>query len=477
MPTTFNITELLDGVEPLDDMPPGYEALPKGTPYLLANVLPSYFLQLYTPHALTPQYLHTAHRASYTSELHILLGAQLKHRHRLLNKPYPHPHFTPPSYPLADPHPLLTLFLATKYLSVSLDLGFCASRHYCYTFLSTSLSPPPPPQARPLPNYHITDPRTGATTSIPIDLPPSLHTHSLAPHNDRRAAGGQPCSICGCWEDTGPTTGNTIQIANLTAPVAEGPTYGFLCPECSTALTCASCGKFICQNCAWFNTPGEEVDPDDDDIIRWSCDNRAHGPHCGRCVREKKDLFFECEQEGCEKEGALCLRCWPPDGRVLVGNVYGETDQEADSETPIGTHPLGQLQMCQGLEGWVGEQRLKLVCDCCTAETCDGCEEGWIVCKGCGGDVCQACVKDARKCRCGVMVECEACREKRARDGRWVRGPGRWADALVCGEGMCMVFAMREVKQLKGGPETDGYSLWPWSRRGELYPPGSLRRG
>lgn len=163
-----------------------------------------------------------------------------------------------PAFPLGDPHPVIALLAVSKYLSITLDIAFCASRHDCYSFLHgrsiwENINGSSPQHA----DVTILNEATGVSWTMQTHISPDgsapLHTHCVAEIRGRRETGAPFCQNCGLWEDElSPEEfrgeGTVREYAGITWGTGIGLgrlAVGNCCTDCVRELTCYGCNAYV----------------------------------------------------------------------------------------------------------------------------------------------------------------------------------------------------------------------------------------
>ena len=177
-------------------------------------------------------------------------------------------YWNPSSEFLRDPHPLIALISFAKYRGIRLDIEYCVSREFCYSFLygRPEFVPANPPVGVQPMHLTVFNNATGEPTSVVGNIPHQplshrLHTHCVAEVGRRRDNGGGTCTNCGLWEDmpsppafreSGPVT--DIGGIRIGKPIGTGRiAIGSLCSNCVVNMTCESCNAYaFCSHPLFF---------------------------------------------------------------------------------------------------------------------------------------------------------------------------------------------------------------------------------
>ena len=462
-----------------------------------ANILPKTFHFEYTRLLLAPMFLHGQERQNHLARLANVMGDEMEAigSYDDLHESTPDPfiEWGPSDVPLGDVNPIIALLGVARYLKITLDFAFCASMHFCWSFILAERVPMP--LQFQLVNQGMLQILLANNTVFQVPMLNNrtermLHTHSLAEVGARKTAGGQVCYVCGLWENSpapnvpGEQRLDTNDIGGyVTGPgIGEGRmSIGSLCVDCQEFMTCGVCGKFICQNCM-FGDPSGPANPfsiglPDLEHVRMVCTQPGHSPECIDCVASRSDLYFECEECG----GGTCLRCYPPNGKRIRTNLFGGTldmtEQDSTQEGmhipysktwPITSHRVGHLKAFQAGAAQNADDVLQLVvveesyifeyCDGCNTASCTDCmaKHGeimsnpgeffarpsaslWTICgAGCGRVFCESCIEDPAtilKCQTCDRWECNKCMKHRIYFGVPDGMDGTWCDGPKCCQG------------------------------------------
>jgi len=324
----------MDPVTPLDIHPDDEHAGgPKPLPHtskLFANLITNEFHRDYTRLVMAPMYKYGAERTAWLREMAEKMDMCFEKFDELhTNTPEPFAYWDAPLEPLGDVNPVIALLVISRYFDIKIDIALCASQHFCWSFV---LAADAADSTRHQHNLFTVGGRAYRLAEAAGQF--ARHTHCIAEVGARRNEGGQCCHICGLWEGSPAPyefctheENDCIEVGGVTSGSGIGTgrlSIGSLCAACCVFMTCAECGKFVCQSCFFRNpsapqnpfmvsdTPGEK-------LVKVVCEKPGHGAECADCIATRTDLYFECDDCG----RGYCLRCRNPSGRQVSTDLYG----------------------------------------------------------------------------------------------------------------------------------------------------------